>query len=37
MAVALDVQIEGRSAEEKYYDLLRCLEAVARFETGRMR
>lgn len=37
LAAALDVQIEGASTEEKLYDLRRCLEAVARFETGRMR
>lgn len=37
MAAALDVQIAGDSTEEKFYDLLRCLEAAARFETSRMR
>ena len=36
-AVTLDVVVEGRDVDERYYDLLRCLESMARFETTGLR
>ena len=37
MAVAEDVEISGRTIDEKTDDLLRCLRAKAKYEGGRMR
>ena len=37
MAAALDVELTGRTAEEKRYDLIRVLRTRARFEGRRMR
>jgi len=36
-SVTLDIVVEGRDLDERYYDLLRCMESMARFETTGLR
>lgn len=36
-AVTLDVVVGGSDVDERYYDLLRCMESMARFETTGLR
>ena len=36
-AVTLDTVVSGTDLEERYYDLLRCMESMARFETTGLR
>ena len=36
-AVTLDVVVNGNDLEERYYDLLRCMESMAKFETYGLR
>ena len=36
-AVTLDIAISGEDPEERFYDLLRCMDSMARFETTGLR
>jgi len=36
-AVTLDVVVAGPDMDARYYDLLRCMESMARFETTGLR
>ena len=36
-AVTLDTVVSGTDLEERYYDLLQCMESMARFETTGLR
>ena len=36
-AVTLDIVVSGTDMEDRYYDLLRCMESMARFETTGLR
>lgn len=36
-AVTLDVVVNGSDLEDRYYDLLRCMESMAKFETFGLR
>ena len=36
-AVTLDIVVSGNDLEERCYDLLRCMESMARFETTGLR
>ena len=36
-AVTMDLTVSGDSLEDRYYDLLNCLDSIAKFETTGLR
>ncbi|MCF0229662.1 MAG: hypothetical protein HUJ76_08250 [Parasporobacterium sp.] len=36
-AVVLDIALQAGSVDDRYYDLLRCMDSMARFETTGLR